>query len=53
MDRPNREFNRGTARLQIGEVGLEWVAREFAAGTSAIPSAMVYSEEISLMKISS
>jgi hypothetical protein len=32
--------------------GLEWIAREFAAGTSAIPSAIVDSEEISLMKIS-
>ena len=39
------------ADLQTDE-GLEWIARELGAGTSAIPSAIVDSEEISLMKIS-
>jgi hypothetical protein len=37
--------------LQTDE-GLEWIARELAAGTSAMPSAIVDSEEISLVKIS-
>jgi hypothetical protein len=40
-----------TADLQTDE-GLEWIARELAAGTSAMPSAIVDSEEISLVKIS-
>ena len=42
---------RRTADLQTDE-GLEWIARELAAGTSAMPSAIVDSEEISLVKIS-
>ena len=42
---------RRTADLQTDE-GLEWIASELAAGTSAMPSAIVDSEEISLMKIS-
>ena len=48
MDRLNI---RPTADLQTDE-GLKWIASELAAGTSAIPSAIVDSEEISLMKIS-
>jgi len=39
------------ADLQTDE-GLEWIVSELAAGTSAMPSAMVDSEEKSLMKIS-
>jgi hypothetical protein len=39
-----------TADLQTDE-GLEWIARELAAATSAMPSAIVDSEELSLMKI--
>jgi hypothetical protein len=41
----------GTAKLQLNE-GLEWIAGELGSGTSALPSAIVDSEEISLVKIS-
>jgi hypothetical protein len=41
----------GTAKLQLNE-GLEWIAGELGSGTSALPSAIVDSEEISLVKFS-
>jgi hypothetical protein len=48
MDRLNI---RQPADLQTDE-GLEWIASELGAGTTAMPSAIVDSEELSLVKIS-